>query len=94
MSSVPYKEDLVNENIFIRKFSIDIEPNELKWHWDEEDRTFEVISGEGWLFQRDNQLPFSLTKGNTININKNEYHRIIKNHNTKNELVIKLIKHK
>lgn len=93
MSSIPYKEDLLYENIFIRKFPIDVETDELKWHWDNEDRTFEIISGEGWLFQKDNQLPFPLIKGESVNINKNVYHRIIKNDNVKGELVIKLTKH-
>ena len=93
MSSTPYEEHTLVENIFIRKFSIDIDPNELTWHWDEEARTFEVISGEGWLFQKDNQWPFHLLKGNSVNINKNEYHRII-NDNAKRELIIRLTKHK
>lgn len=93
MSYTPYKESSLIENVFIRKFSISINPDELKWHWDKEDRTFEVISGEGWLFQQDNQLPFHLIKGNSVNINKNEYHRII-NDNAKSELIIKLRKYK
>ena len=34
---------------------------ELVWHQDKEDRHIEVIDGEGWSIQMDNQLPLVLS---------------------------------
>jgi len=38
----------------IRTFSKDVDPMELVWHQDKEDRHIEVIDGEGWSIQMDN----------------------------------------
>jgi hypothetical protein len=37
-----------------------------------------VLSGEGWLFQRDNRLPVVLEEGDRIRVRAGEYHRLIK----------------
>jgi hypothetical protein len=62
---------------------------ELKWHWDEEDRTVEVIGNTDWEFQFDNELPFRMTK--SFFIPKGAMHRVIKG---TGDLQVKIIKHK
>ena len=69
----PYKD---SSNI--RMFSKDVDPMELIWHQDNEDRNIEVLEGEGWQFQRDNELPLELSKGDHIFIATNQTHRILK----------------
>ena len=62
----------------IRTFSKDVDPMELVWHQDKEDRHIEVIDGEGWEMQFDNELPFELVKGDHIFIMENQIHRVLK----------------
>ena len=65
----PYKD---SSNI--RVFSKDVKPLELVWHKDDEDRNIEILEGEGWKFQFDNELPLTLTKGDRIFITKHRIH--------------------
>ena len=69
----PYKD---SSNI--RVFSKDVKPLELVWHKDDEDRNIEILEGEGWKFQFDNELPLTLTKGDRIFITKHRVHRVHK----------------
>jgi quercetin dioxygenase-like cupin family protein len=62
----------------IRTFSKDVDPMELVWHQDKEDRNVEVLEGEGWQFQKDNELPFELVKGDRIFITEGQVHRVLK----------------
>ena len=62
----------------IRVFSKDVKPLELVWHKDDEDRNIEILEGEGWKFQFDNELPLALTKGDRIFITKHRVHRVHK----------------
>ena len=78
----PYKD---SSNI--RVFSKDVEPLELVWHKDDEDRNIEILEGEGWKFQFDNELPLALTKGDRIFITKHRVHRV---HKGKTDLKIKI----
>lgn len=71
----------------IRTFSKDVNPLDLIWHQDKHSRIVEVISGEGWKFQRDNELPFDINEGKRIFIPKHQIHRVIKG-NT--DLIIKI----
>jgi quercetin dioxygenase-like cupin family protein len=66
------------DNSNIRIFSKDVDPMELVWHQDKEDREIEVLEGEGWMFQRDNELPLELKKGDRIFIKELEIHRVLK----------------
>ena len=66
------------DNSNIRTFSKDVNPMELVWHQDKEDREIEVLEGEGWMFQRDNELPLELKKGDCIFITELEIHRVLK----------------
>jgi hypothetical protein len=61
-----------------RVFSKDVLSEELVWHRDKKDRTVTILEGDGWQFQRDNELPFHLNVGDEITIEALEYHRIIK----------------
>jgi len=73
----PYDE-IITENSKIRIFSESVDDEELKWHRDREDRLVEVIEGDGWEIQFDNELPKSLTPGTQIVIPEGVYHRVIK----------------
>jgi quercetin dioxygenase-like cupin family protein len=79
-----------NDDGQIRTFSKDVLSEELVWHRDKNNRTVTILEGEGWKFQRDNELPISLSKGDTLEIEAYSYHRIIKG-NT--DLKIKIEEH-
>jgi quercetin dioxygenase-like cupin family protein len=71
----PYKQN-IKDIYIIREFGINIPSSELVWHRDKKDRVVEVISGNGWKFQMDNQLPIELKEGMILEIPKETYHRI------------------
>jgi hypothetical protein len=75
-SGRPYKDIEVTDSYIIREFSENIDPIELLWHRDDEDRTVEIIGETNWKLQLDNQLPTSLNQ--PIFIPKHEWHRVIK----------------
>lgn len=74
---VPYQQ-VTQDNIKTRKFTLDVDSEELVWHRDEKDRYVTILEGEGWEFQLDNELPLELKKGDCIFIPNQAYHRIIK----------------
>jgi len=74
----PYKDKPLSENKFRRTFKSSIDDEELVWHRDRRDRQVTVLEGEGWKFQYDNKIPFEIKKGETIDITKNHYHRLLK----------------
>jgi hypothetical protein len=74
----PYKEKIISENKRVRKFSKDVNSHDLIWHRDEHCRVVEVVSGVGWSFQRDNELPISLRSGDVFKIEKETWHRLSK----------------
>jgi len=76
----PYKDLKVTDEYIIREFSENIDPIELKWHRDNEDRTIEIIGETNWKLQLDNQLPTSLNE--SIFIPRHMYHRVIKGDGT------------
>ena len=47
----PYTDIEVNNKYIIREFSQNIDPIELMWHRDDEDRTIEVLRETDWKFQ-------------------------------------------
>lgn len=82
----PYRE---KKNI--RIFDKNIDPTELKWHFDEENRIIKIIDcglNKSWLFQFNDELPIELYNNQIINIPIGKYHRLIKNNNL-NNLIIK-----
>ena len=76
MEDLPFGEEWISEKESIRIFKESLFDEELKWHFDEEDRIIEAIGETDWKFQFDNLLPIEL-KG-PIQIKRGEYHRLIK----------------
>jgi hypothetical protein len=60
--SQPYTDLLVTSEYIIREFDENIDPIELMWHRDDENRTVEIIGETDWMLQMDNNLPTSLNK--------------------------------
>lgn len=87
--SFPFKEVHIKGQLFLREFKSSVNPEELIWHLDKEDRVIEVIKGKNWQLQLDNQLPMKLVEGKQYKIEKFQYHRLIKG---TGDLVIKLYK--
>ncbi len=74
----PYKDLSVTTDCIIREFDETIDPHELMWHRDLQDRTVTVLEGEGWFFQLDNELPIELKQDISLFIPKMQWHRVIK----------------
>jgi hypothetical protein len=72
----PYKDIEITDKYIVREFSENIDPIELLWHRDDENRTVEIIGETDWKLQLDNQLPTSINQ--PIFIPKHEWHRVIK----------------
>ena len=86
-SHIPAKQEIIDDSIH-RIFSDDVEPSELKWHWDEADRIVTVLNESDWQYQTDNQFPIKLSQGKIISIKAGEWHRVIKG-KTNLEVMIK-----
>jgi hypothetical protein len=72
----PYTDLEITDQYILREFSQDIDPIELMWHRDDEDRLVEIVGKTDWQLQLDNQLPTSMNQ--PIFIPKHEWHRVIK----------------
>jgi len=72
----PYKDLEITDQYIIREFSDSVDPTELLWHRDNEDRTIEIVGETDWAIQLENKLPTSLN--NRIFIARHEWHRVIK----------------
>jgi hypothetical protein len=83
----PYINLEVTDEYIIREFDENIDPVELMWHRDNEDRIVEALELTDWLVQLDDSLPIMLDK--PIFIPKHVYHRTIKG---TGPLLIKIIK--
>ena len=79
-SGKPYTDLEVTDDYIIREFSENIDPIELMWHRDNEDRTIEIIGKTDWKIQLDNQLPTSIN--DRIFIPRHLWHRVIKGNKT------------
>ena len=75
-SGKPYIDLEVTDNYTLRQFSETIDPIELLWHRDDEDRVVEIIGDTDWKLQLDNSLPTSLQE--RIFIPRHKWHRVIK----------------
>jgi hypothetical protein len=73
----------------IRTFTEYIPEEELKWHWDEEDRLINPTYDTDWQFQFDDKLPMRMSPNEQIFIPKGVYHRIIKG---TGDLSLKIVK--
>ena len=72
----PYIDIEVTDEYIIREFNENIDPIELMWHRDDENRTVEIIGETDWKVQLDNQLPTSIN--HPIFIPRHEWQRVIK----------------
>ena len=72
----PYIDIEVTDKYIIREFNENIDPIELMWHRDDEDRTIEILGETDWKVQLDNELPTSLNE--SIFIPRHHWHRVIK----------------
>ena len=72
----PYKDLEVTDQYIIREFDENIDPIELLWHRDDEDRTIEIIGETNWQVQLDDSLSTSLNQ--RIFIPRHMWHRTIK----------------
>jgi len=72
----PYEQKNLNNDMFLRTFSKDVLSEELVWHRDHNDRIVEVLEGENWEIQFENQLPQTLKVGEEYVIPAYTYHRI------------------
>lgn len=73
---LPFKEEILSNNISIREFYQDTKSGDFMWHRDREDRIIESIGETDWKIQLDNELP-KYIKGE-IFIPMGLYHRVIK----------------
>ncbi len=73
----PFEEKIVG-NKKLRTFSPNVDDGELKWHRDRENRLVEVLEGEDWYLQMDNEFPKKLVVGEKYYIPEGVYHRVIK----------------
>lgn len=72
----PYQDIQSQSNEVIRVFDESIDPVELMWHRDQEDRIVEAVEPTDWKVQLDNELPTLINK--PIFIPKYVWHRTIK----------------
>lgn len=72
----PYIDLEITDKYIIREFDENVDPLELLWHRDLENRTVEIIGETDWKVQLENQLPTSINE--PIFISKGEWHRLIK----------------
>ena len=82
-----YQDTNLSQDTLIRTFGDSIDPIELKWHRDDEDRAIVAVLKTDWKIQLEDELPRDL---NTIVfIERGKWHRLIKG---KNDLKIKIVK--
>jgi len=77
MNILPFTENVTN-GYNVRTFSSNLDENELKWHFDEEDRIVVCEHETDWQIQIDNELPEKIQKNKKYFIPEGEYHRVIK----------------
>jgi hypothetical protein len=77
MENFPFEQEIVDD-IKIRTFLDNVDDEELKWHRDRENRLVEVLEGNHWYLQMDNELPIPLIVGQKYYIPEGVYHRVIK----------------
>jgi hypothetical protein len=88
MNELPFTENITN-GYNVRTFSSNLDENELKWHFDEEDRIVVSEHETDWQIQMDNKLPEKIQKNKKYFIPEGEYHRVIKG---TSDLIVKVKK--
>lgn len=77
MEKLPFEQEIIGDKI-LRVFTPNVDSEELKWHRDREDRLVEILGGDDWFLQMDNELPTKLVVGEKYYIPNGVYHRVIK----------------
>jgi hypothetical protein len=77
-NTLPFTEQIIDENTVIRTFKPNYPEHLFKWHIDDEGRRVTVLNNSDWKFQYDNELPIDLSKDLHLIIGKDIYHRLIK----------------
>jgi hypothetical protein len=85
---LPFQENKIQENTFIREFKQDTDSGDFTWHRDHEDRIIESIGETDWMIQLDNQLPKVINE--KIFIPMGVYHRVIKGSGDLKIMLLKL----
>lgn len=75
LTTEPYSDKSMDDMV-VRTFKKDVNPNELVWHTDREDRFVKPLEPTNWMIQMDNKLPMTMNEG--VFIPKGVYHRLIK----------------
>lgn len=92
VEKIPYSEKSISSGscseTVVRIFSSDLDDEELKWHWDDEDRIIHPTDKTNWKFQFDNELPISIDS--KIKVPKGIWHRLIKGDGDLSLLIEKL----
>lgn len=81
----PYQE-LRTFDFIYRKFTEDIDEQELVWHRDKNDREVEILNPTDWQFQLEDSIPQQLK--DRVFIPKETYHRLIKGTGTLNVRIL------
>jgi hypothetical protein len=84
---LPFIEEKVGENTFIREFKQNIDSGDFTWHRDREHRFVQSLEITDWKIQLDNELPKSLNE--KVYIPMGIWHRVIKG---TGDLKIKVVK--
>jgi hypothetical protein len=92
MEILPFSE-IIKGEWHCRTFKSDLNDEDLKWHYDQEDRIMVVTHETNWMFQYDNQLPFKIELYTTYFIPKGQYHRLIKGNGDLEVKILKLNRH-
>jgi hypothetical protein len=77
VSELPFDQE-IKEGYKFRTFKPNIKSEELKWHFDEQDREVTILESNGWELQMDNETPKTLKEVDKIFIPKGVYHRVLK----------------
>lgn len=72
-----YRDLALSTNVKYRRILNEGASDECTWHRDSKDRTVQIIEGQGWKIQFDNQLPVTINSGDQIRILALEWHRVI-----------------
>jgi hypothetical protein len=89
LGNLPFKQTQIAENKFIRVFQANVPDDELKWHWDGEDRIIKICNPTNWKLQIDNEFPFTLEANQIHHIKQGVWHRLIKG---TTELIVEVTK--
>lgn len=74
----PYIDEKLSETSWIRTFDPSAtDSEEYIWHRDLKNRHIEVLEGNGWYFQFDEELPQRINRFDTLFVPKMKYHRLL-----------------